>query len=64
LNTSHLFLADIIVQNMEDIDAVGDAFSAVFAKDGGEMGVAMTAVITGFIDSDMLVEIEADAVVD
>ena len=49
---------------MEDIDAVGKAFSAVFAKDGGEMGAAMTAVITGFIDSDMLVEIEADAVVD
>jgi len=57
-------LADIIVQNMEDIEAVGNAFSAVFAKDGGEMGVAMTAVITGFVDSDMLVEIEADAVVD
>jgi hypothetical protein len=49
---------------MEDIEAAGNAFSAVFAKDGGEMGVAMTAVITGFVDSDMLVEIEADAVVD
>jgi enamine deaminase RidA (YjgF/YER057c/UK114 family) len=48
---------------MEDIEAVGDAFSAVFAKDGREMGVAMTAVITGFVDPDMLVEIEADAVV-
>jgi enamine deaminase RidA (YjgF/YER057c/UK114 family) len=51
------------VQKMEDIEPVGDAFSAVFAKDGGEMGVAMTAVITGFVDPDMLVEIEADAVV-
>jgi enamine deaminase RidA (YjgF/YER057c/UK114 family) len=48
---------------MEDIEAVGDAFSAIFAKDGKELGVAMTAVITGFVDPDMLVEIEADAVV-
>ena len=48
---------------MEDIGAVGNAFSAVFGKDGGEIGVAMTAIITGFVDPDMLVEIEADAVV-
>jgi len=48
---------------MEDIEVAGNAFSAIFAKDGGEMGVAMTAVITGFVDPDILVEIEADAVV-
>jgi hypothetical protein len=51
------------VQKAEDIEAVGEAFSAVFAKDEKELGVAMTAVITGFVDPEMLVEIEADAVV-
>lgn len=48
---------------MEDIEAIGSAFSAVFGKDGKELGVAMTAVVTGFVDPEMLVEIEADAVV-
>ena len=40
---------DAFVQRAEDIEAVGEAFSAVFAKDGKELGVAMTAVITGFV---------------
>ena len=56
-------IKDIVAQKMEDIEAVGDVFSAVFGKDGKELGIAMTAVIPGFVDPDILVEIEADAVV-
>ena len=44
---------DVVAQKIEDIEAVGNAFSAVFGK---ELGVAMTAVITAFVDPDMLVE--------
>ncbi|RMZ91715.1 hypothetical protein DV736_g1047, partial [Chaetothyriales sp. CBS 134916] len=59
--------------NFNDTGAVGDAFRACFTdsdRDGqvgvaGEMGAAATMIVVkgGFVDVEMLVEVEVDAVV-
>ena len=56
----------MFVQRQEDCGAVAEAFSEVLGKqNGGEVGCAATMIVVGrFVDEDMLVEIECDAMVD
>ncbi|KAG9568599.1 YjgH family protein, partial [Aureobasidium melanogenum] len=56
----------MFVQRQEDCTAVADAFSQVLGKqNGSDHGTAATMIVVGgFVDPDMLVEIECDAMVD
>lgn len=56
----------MFVQRQEDCGAVGEAFSEVLGKQNArDFGSAATMVVVGgFVDPDMLVEIECDAMVD
>lgn len=61
----------MFVSRHEDCGQVGEAFRFTFAKDGetdqgGEVGVAATMIVVrdGFVNADMLVELEMDAMVD
>ena len=56
----------MFVQKQEDCGAVAEAFSEVLGKqNGGDVGCAATTIVVGgFVDTDMLVEIECDAMVD
>ena len=56
----------MFVQRQEDCAAVAEAFTEVLGKQNGNgFGCAATMlVVGGFVDSDMLVEIECDAMVD
>ncbi|RMZ77901.1 hypothetical protein DV738_g4141, partial [Chaetothyriales sp. CBS 135597] len=58
----------MFVSNFDDTGAVGQAFRACFADSGqagGELGAAATMIVVkdGFVDTEMLVEVEVDAVV-
>jgi enamine deaminase RidA (YjgF/YER057c/UK114 family) len=56
----------MFVQRQQDCGAVAEAFSEVLGKqNGSEFGTAATMIVVGgFVDPDMLVEIECDAMVD
>lgn len=56
----------MFVQRQEDCAAVAEAFTEVLGKQNGiDYGTAATMVVVGgFVDPDMLVEIECDAMVD
>ncbi|KAG9664794.1 hypothetical protein KCU95_g3986, partial [Aureobasidium melanogenum] len=56
----------MFVQRQEDCAAVAEAFSKVLGKqNGSDYGTAATMIVVGgFVDPDMLVEIECDAMVD
>ncbi|KEQ74132.1 YjgH family protein, partial [Aureobasidium namibiae CBS 147.97] len=55
----------MFVQKQEDCGAVAEAFSEVLGKqNGSEVGCAATMIVVGgFVDKEMLVEIERDAMV-
>ncbi|KAJ5745352.1 Chitin synthase C [Penicillium odoratum] len=55
----------MFVSRKEDCGVVGEAFRELLGKDhGGQIGTAATMIVVadGFVDDNMLVEIEADAV--
>ncbi|KAJ5665172.1 Chitin synthase C [Penicillium sp. IBT 18751x] len=55
----------MFVSRKEDCDAVGEGFRDVLGKENGDqIGAAATMIVVanGFVDDDMLVEIEVDAV--
>lgn len=55
----------MFVSRKEDCGVVGEAFREVLGKhNGGQVGVAATMIVVAnsFVDDDMLVEIEVDAV--
>ncbi|KAJ5191631.1 Chitin synthase C [Penicillium cinerascens] len=55
----------LYVSRKEDCAAVGQGFKDVLGKDNGEqIGAAATMIVVanGFVDDDMLVEIEVDAI--
>lgn len=56
----------MFVQRQQDCGAVAEALSEVLGKqNGSDFGTAATMIVVGgFVDSDMLVEIECDAMVD
>jgi enamine deaminase RidA (YjgF/YER057c/UK114 family) len=56
----------MFVQRQQDCGAVAEAFSEVLGKqNGSDFGTAATMIVVGgFVDPDMLVEIECDAMVD
>jgi enamine deaminase RidA (YjgF/YER057c/UK114 family) len=56
----------MFVQNQGDCGVVAEAFSEVLGKqNGADFGCAATMIVVGgFVDADMLVEIECDAMVD
>ncbi|KAG9692015.1 YjgH family protein, partial [Aureobasidium melanogenum] len=56
----------MFVQRQEDCAAVAEAFTEVLGEQNGlDCGTAATMVVVGgFVDPDMLVEIECDAMVD
>lgn len=56
----------MFVQRQEDCAAVAEAFTEVLGKQNGDgYGTAATMIVVGgFVDLDMLVEIECDAMVD
>ncbi|KAG9664599.1 YjgH family protein, partial [Aureobasidium melanogenum] len=56
----------MFVQRQEDCAAVAEAFSEVLGKqNGSDHGTAATMIVVGgFVDPEMLVEIECDAMVD
>ncbi|KAH0365213.1 YjgH family protein, partial [Aureobasidium melanogenum] len=56
----------MFVQRQEDCAAVAEAFTEVLGKQNGDdFGTAATMIVVGgFVDPDMLVEIECDAMVD
>ncbi|KAF4963467.1 hypothetical protein FSARC_8516 [Fusarium sarcochroum] len=59
--------AKIFVSRKEDCQAVGDGFREVLGRQkGGQIGVAATMIVVpnGFVDKDMLVEVELDAIAD
>lgn len=60
----------MFVSRHEDCSQVGDTFRAVFARRGeangdSEVGAAATMIVVrdGFVNRDMLVEVEMDAIV-
>ncbi|KAM0420353.1 hypothetical protein ACHAPT_011895 [Fusarium lateritium] len=57
--------AKLFVSRKEDCEAVAEGFRQVLGRQhGGQIGVAATMIVVpnGFVDKDMLVEIELDAV--
>lgn len=56
----------MFVQRQDDCGAVAEAFSEVLGKrEGSDCGCAATMIVVGgFVDAEMLVEIECDAMVD
>lgn len=55
----------MFVSRHEDCPAVGEGFKGVLAKDGAGIGTTATMlVVNGFIDQNMLVEVEVDAIVE
>ncbi|KAI4737056.1 hypothetical protein E4T50_12457 [Aureobasidium sp. EXF-12298] len=56
----------MFVQKQEDCGAVAEAFSEVLGKQNrADFGCAATMIVVGgFVDAEMLVEIECDAMVD
>jgi enamine deaminase RidA (YjgF/YER057c/UK114 family) len=56
----------MFLQRQEDCGAVAEAFSEVLGKqNGGDFGCAATMIVVGiFVDPEVLVEIECDAMVD
>jgi enamine deaminase RidA (YjgF/YER057c/UK114 family) len=55
----------LFVSRKEDCGAVGQGFKDVLGKENGEqIGAAATMIVVanGFVDDDMLVEIEVDAI--
>jgi enamine deaminase RidA (YjgF/YER057c/UK114 family) len=66
LGAENIVRTKMFVQRQEDCGAVAEAFSEVLGKqNGGGVGCAATMIVVGgFVDEDMLVEIECDAMVD
>lgn len=60
----------MFVARHDDCDEVGKTFRAMFTRAGsnrdGDMGTAATMIVVrdGFVNKDMLVEVEVDAMVD
>ncbi|KAJ5947656.1 YjgH family protein [Penicillium verhagenii] len=57
----------MFVNKQEDCGAVGEVFQEILGKGhGGQIGAAATMIVVpgGFVDDNMLVEIEADAFAD
>ncbi|KAJ5919939.1 hypothetical protein N7454_009774 [Penicillium verhagenii] len=57
----------MFVNKQEDCGAVGEVFREILGKGrGGQIGAAATMIVVpgGFVDDNMLVEIEADALAD
>lgn len=57
----------MFVSRKEDCGVVGEAFREVLGKqNGGQVGAAATMIVVtnSFVDDDMLVEIEVDAIAD
>ncbi|RJE24797.1 YjgH family [Aspergillus sclerotialis] len=55
----------MFVSRHEDCPAVGEGFKEILARDGAGIGTTATMiVVNGFIDENMLVEVEVDAIVE
>lgn len=55
----------MFVSRHEDCAAVGQGFTEILGRDGAAIGTTATMlVVNGFVDKQMLVEVEVDAIVD